>query len=492
MPKRGWITGGLAALAALTGLGMARPVVADPVVSTVTLAQNPTAIAIDARTGRAFVATADPIANASAVAVFDTASGRLLTTTHIGLNAGQNPGPLAVDERAGRVLVVNGDGNNVSVLDARNGRLIHTTRVAGTPQLLAIDQRSGRAFVSTLSGTVVEIDSATGQTLHIITVSDVPTALAVDDRAGRAFAGTVDGTLETINTRSGTIMHVAALGEGVRLLAVDRRASRVFAIGSDISNYGAAYSYGSGSDVLCLLDATTGSLLSSASIPVLSTVLTLDEQRGRAYVVSPLSYRVSIFDSHSGAAIGTINTGFIPGPMIVDARSGRGVVIAQNATRAIVFDAGSGLAPQSVSLAGPHQRLVNWLVESAALDARSGRVVIAMDNGHASRAVVLDTRRGSVARTIGVGVIAADVAVDEQSSRVVLVGTTVTTPQHQTALDAVEQSLSRVLGHGASPLNHWLDSLIRWFPFSAPTAEMGITNIGSVTVLNTGAAGGGQ
>jgi DNA-binding beta-propeller fold protein YncE len=123
---------------------------------TVPLHAYPTALAVDDATERVFVTTLH-----NTVVMVDAVSGRILRTVPVGLA----PRALAVDPRSRRVFVVNEgsydakgyttrDGS-VSVLDALTGRVLRTVPLQGNGGLIAVDERAGRAFVTTYGRRVV-------------------------------------------------------------------------------------------------------------------------------------------------------------------------------------------------------------------------------------------------------------------------------------------------------------------------------------------------
>src|SRR5437764_14634142 len=91
----------LLVLAAVTGALAAHLGDVSPVVGTVSVGSTPVSLAVDARTGRAFVVNNGD----GSVSVIDSYRGRLLRTVGVG------PGPTAVvvDEPGRRVLVTNAD-----------------------------------------------------------------------------------------------------------------------------------------------------------------------------------------------------------------------------------------------------------------------------------------------------------------------------------------------------------------------------------------------
>jgi DNA-binding beta-propeller fold protein YncE len=84
------------------------------------------------------------------------------------------------------------------VLDARSGRILRTIPLGLTPTALAVDERTGSVFVLTwmpvfhgsgmLSPAVVSVlDARTGAVLRTVPVGLSAAALAVDERTGQAF-----------------------------------------------------------------------------------------------------------------------------------------------------------------------------------------------------------------------------------------------------------------------------------------------------------------
>jgi YVTN family beta-propeller protein len=188
-------------------------------VRTIPVGAAPVAIAVDAQTGRAFVANTGggglSLGGTGSVSVLDSRSGRVLRTVAVG----PNPALLAVDAPAGRVLVVHGWGGpgsadqegtgsrGTDVLDARSGTVV-ARLAAGTgappslwlaphPQLVAVDERHGHAFVMDraadarpgdyTAGRVSVLDDRVARVLRSLPVAPFPVAEAIDATAGRLF-----------------------------------------------------------------------------------------------------------------------------------------------------------------------------------------------------------------------------------------------------------------------------------------------------------------
>jgi DNA-binding beta-propeller fold protein YncE len=84
---------------------------------------------VDPRTGRAFIVGTEPLltgevvgAQAGVVSVLDTRHGAVARSVMVG----HAPAALAINARTGRAFVANGGDNTVSMLDTRDGTLLHT------------------------------------------------------------------------------------------------------------------------------------------------------------------------------------------------------------------------------------------------------------------------------------------------------------------------------------------------------------------------------
>ncbi len=162
------------------------------------------AIAIDARTGRAFAVGAD-----NAVRLLDTRTGALLRTVSVG----ENPRSVGVDERAGRVFVtVRGpldavgqprQRGHVVVLDATTGVLVAAVRVGKGPDALAVDGRTGKVFVVNDADNTVSAVAATRAAVEkTVPVGATPVTVAVDQRDGRVLVtGLRPSTVSVLDER---------------------------------------------------------------------------------------------------------------------------------------------------------------------------------------------------------------------------------------------------------------------------------------------------
>ena len=146
-----------------------------------------TAIAVDERTGQAFVANSHD----GTVLVLDGRTASVVRSVAVAWT----PGALAVDEHTGHIVVANAYDNSVSLVEAASGHVVRTVPLALPPRAIVVDQRRDRVVVLTReefvpsapAGQVVVLDGLTGRLLHTAAVGAEVSAVALDERTGDAF-----------------------------------------------------------------------------------------------------------------------------------------------------------------------------------------------------------------------------------------------------------------------------------------------------------------
>jgi len=309
---------------------------------------DPVALALDARTGRAFVVNR----GGNSVSVLDAATDTLLRIVPVG----RQPNAIAVDEGTGLVFVANGGGHTVSVLDAASGafrravavganpyaltvgmtarrvfvisnvldaasgRLLRTAAIGSDLNALTVDEAAGHVFVTDQFGnSVVTLAAASASRLHATRVGNIPWTVAADPRTGRAFLGWGNDQVSTLDAASGVILRTVTVGQAPKVLAVDAATNRVFAAAST-------------DGIVGVLDATTGRLLRTVSVGQAPVALAVDERRGRVYVVDNGRDRVTVLDAASGAVRRVVPAGIGPIAVAVDPRAGKIFVLDKGPT----------------------------------------------------------------------------------------------------------------------------------------------------------------
>ncbi len=246
----------------------------------------PTAVmAVDDRGGHVFVLDNDLGATFNGtVSVLDAASGRLVRRIVVG----GEPTAVSVDERTGRAFVAN--GNSISVIDTRRLTLLRTVTIgSGSAPLVSgapvVDAGMGRVYVATYtSGQSVSIlDAANGRLLHTVALHSAPDLILVDAVTGRLFTVGADG-IGVLDVGHGTLLGTIAEHWDYRLqAAIDARSGEVAVVAAPP---GGPNNLDQVSGVT-LFDGRNGNPL-RGEIPtsVGPVALSIDERTGRAIVLN--------------------------------------------------------------------------------------------------------------------------------------------------------------------------------------------------------------
>ncbi|MBV9172387.1 MAG: YncE family protein [Chloroflexi bacterium] len=348
-----WL-GAILLVAALGGVVLVRRADPGTDVRNVTVGLYPRAVAVDARTGLAFVVdgsfgrfiapagsvqtNSGSFANGGGafpsgggafpgedgkVSVLDVSAARVLRTVSVG----PDPRDVAVDERGGAVFVTNDDDATVAVLDARSGALERSIQVGSRPHALTVDPREHRAFVvNSEDGTISVLDTIRQQVVHTFSAGEraAPDPTVVDAPAGRIILSGSDG-LQVLDARLGTVVRSIASGQTPDAVAVDPSSQLAYvAVDAGVS----------------VLDLRSGRVLRSFAVAGgAPTAIALDPRRGRLIVThfgqvdasgTPLGAgTANVLDVRNGAVVGTFTVGVAPGAIAVDEATGRVVVVNQ-------------------------------------------------------------------------------------------------------------------------------------------------------------------
>jgi DNA-binding beta-propeller fold protein YncE len=270
----------------LTDLSNASPV--SPLVATARVGRAPTTLAVDERQEHVFVVnygllyTANthpsPHAPPGSVSMLDAVTGRVLRTTMVGAY----PGPIVVSARTGRAFVASAGplaasgastGHaRVNVLDTATGTLVRAIPIGAAAGGLAVDEAAGYVYVLTDTGVAV-LDATTGRLLRSIR-GVIGSEIAVDPRAKRALV-TGGSTLALLDLTTGTLLITATNADGAQAPVVDTRTERAFFLLGNFHN-----------GLLRAVDARTGATLYDFPMTVESTAIAVGESLDRVYVDS--------------------------------------------------------------------------------------------------------------------------------------------------------------------------------------------------------------
>ncbi len=334
------------------------------------IATYPTGIAVDDRTGRAFVAS--NLNGTGAVTMLDTRTGAAIRT----VLSGRNAGAAAVFEPAGRVFIT--DDQGVGVLDARTGDVLRTLHV-GFPYVLAVDRRARRVFAAGDAGKLSILDAGSGTVLHTVRLglsrqalqASSMVSLAVDEAGGHVLVATAgDNRLRVLAATSGRIMYTIPVGGTPWSMAVDGRTGR-------------AYVVNLGGNSVSIVDTRRGALVGTTRVGLSPVSVALDERTSRVFVTNvnhgnvvtnfTTMGSVSVLDAASGRALRTVTVGWEPETLAVSAHARRVYVFCQG--HAYVLDARDGRLVRTIML--PHGTTP---IPSTAptVDERGGRLYVGL------------------------------------------------------------------------------------------------------------------
>jgi YVTN family beta-propeller protein len=154
----------------------------------------------------------------------DRAGGRLFIyddglRTLRRVQVGAGPVSVAVDAKTGTAFVANSDDGTLALVDGLSGARVATIAVGGRPYSVAVDAKRGRAYVTDASGDgITLIDCATHEASRLRTGS--ADLIAVDD-----VRGTVDligyGTALRVLSESSNALRVIPVGKHAWGIAVN-------------------------------------------------------------------------------------------------------------------------------------------------------------------------------------------------------------------------------------------------------------------------------
>jgi YVTN family beta-propeller protein len=179
-------------------------------------------IAIASEAGRGYISAG----KADAAIAFD-----LKTLKPIGeIKVGKKPDAIIYEPLTKRIYVMNGESNNITVLNATDGSLAGTIDLGGGPEF-AVSDGKGNLYVNL---------EEQNETLHIdvnsLKVKDrwplapcaTPTSLAMDTDNRRLFVGCRSKHFAVLDADSGKVVFTAPIGERVDAAAFDSKTRLVY------------------------------------------------------------------------------------------------------------------------------------------------------------------------------------------------------------------------------------------------------------------------
>src|SRR6516165_6976880 len=179
-------------------------------------------IAIAPGSGRGYISAG----KADSAVVFDTNTLKPLGE----IKVGKKPDAIVYEPLTKRIYVMNGDSDNITVLNAKDGSVAGTIDLGGGPEF-AVSDGKGNLYVNL---------EEKNETLHIdvntMKVKDrwplspcaTPTSLAMDVENHRLFVGCRSHHFAVLNAENGKVVFTAPIGERVDAGAFDSKTRLVY------------------------------------------------------------------------------------------------------------------------------------------------------------------------------------------------------------------------------------------------------------------------
>jgi DNA-binding beta-propeller fold protein YncE len=179
-------------------------------------------IAVATEFGRGYASAG----KSDSVVAFDLNSLKALNE----IKVGRKPDAIIYEPLTKRIYVMNGDSENITVLNAKDGSLAGTIALGGGPEF-AVSDGKGNLYVN-----LEEQNETLHIDVHSLKVVDrwplapcaTPTALSMDNENMRLFVGCRSKHFAVLNAETGKVVFTAPIGERVDAGAFDSKTKMVY------------------------------------------------------------------------------------------------------------------------------------------------------------------------------------------------------------------------------------------------------------------------
>lgn len=228
------------------------------------------------------------------------------------VSVGLDPEGVAVDARSGLAYVACSRSNAVAVVDLDHAKVVATIPVGAEPIDIAVDHRTGRVFTADArSDQVSVIDIATNAVVAAVPVGSYPAGLEIDEDRRRLYVGDAVGcTMSVIDLdRLERIAAVPAeLGAGA--IAVDQERHRVFCVNFVASS-------------VTIVDAERLDVVGRVALRQGPCAVGVDRGTGDAFIADSLASTVTRVDTASASVAAELPVPNAPVGLTMGARGDR-------------------------------------------------------------------------------------------------------------------------------------------------------------------------
>jgi YVTN family beta-propeller protein len=271
------------------------------VVATIPVGRSPRGVAVNLQGTRAYVGTAGD----STVSVIDTAANRVIAT--IGGITGAEA--IAVNRSGTRVYVTNARGFSfsgaVTVIDGGTNAVIEDIPVGVTPVGLALSPDGKRLYVANANSlSISEIDTVALRVVSTLPTQYSPRGVAVDPSGTRVYVTLprrdehVDGSVAVIDVATRMTVATIPAGQGPYGISVNPTGTRAY-----VSNLG---------NTVSVIDTAARAVVATVTVGQSPNGVSVDSQGRRVYVVNTDSGSLSVIDAATNAVIATATLGAGP------------------------------------------------------------------------------------------------------------------------------------------------------------------------------------
>ncbi len=163
---------------------------------------------------------------ADAVGIFD-----LKTLSPLGkIKSGKAPDAIIYDPATKRLFTSNGDGADMTAINASSGEVIGTIPLGGDPESIAVDGK-GQLFLAIADkNEIVNIDAKklVVKNRWTITGCEVPKSVALDIKHQRLFVGCRNKLMAVMDAKNGRTLQTISIGERVDTTVFDSATRMIF------------------------------------------------------------------------------------------------------------------------------------------------------------------------------------------------------------------------------------------------------------------------
>jgi YVTN family beta-propeller protein len=265
--------------------------------------------------------------NSNMVTVIDRSSDRVVDV----IETGRQPKGIVVAPSSSRAFVVNSGSNNLTILDVKTNKMLHTANLesAANPSDIAIHPNGRTLYIAnTALNSVSVIDATSFHTIALIPVERQPVALAVDPTGTSLLVANMGANTVTVidtsrNRATATIpvefqpISISMDPDGSRAFVTHLRSPRTVVIA--LSTLRAAGRVNTGPATAVLPDVTSR----------------------RIFVAMLSGNRLGLFDPNIDAELGSVTVGIEPNRLALDVDREKIYVVNRGSDNVTVVDRNS-------------------------------------------------------------------------------------------------------------------------------------------------------